>query len=129
MVTQFYFLKFQVYLKQFNNKFHMFNKNTISHIIATKFPLTLTSWAYGSAVFPQSSSSSINSNMIDLFLVVKDPFLFHTQNIKMNPNHYSGLSYLLGAEYIHLINKLIFPIHFNSHITIDGYKIKYGVVS
>jgi translocator assembly and maintenance protein 41 len=95
----------------------MFNKSIVANLIAHKFPETLASWAYGSAVFPQSSSSNSN-NMIDLFLVVKDPYTFHRENMKINSHHYSGLSYLFGPHYIELINNSVFPIHFNSHIAI-----------
>lgn len=110
----------------------MFNKGKIAQIVSKNFPEMITSWAYGSAVFPQSSSSNkVNSNlnMVDLFFVVKDPYVFHLLNFQKNPNHYSGLSYLLGPSYISLINGIVFPIHFNSHVEVQGIKMKYGVVS
>lgn len=109
----------------------MFNKNLITKIIATKFPPINLAWAYGSAVFPQSYTpvSNSNSNMIDIFFVVEDPLVFHSLNMKMNANHYSGLSYVFGPSYISLINSLIFPIHFNSHVSVNGLKMKYGVLS
>lgn len=56
--------------------------------------------------------------MIDLLMVVDDCRHFHIQNMKVNPQHYSGLSYYLGEPYVHLLNQHIFPIHFNSHIPI-----------
>lgn len=104
-----------------------FNKSLISGLIASHFPPVKAAWAYGSAVFPQSTSNN-PSNLIDLFLIVDSSYSFHSSNLKLNPSHYSGLSSLLGAPYIYTLNKLLFPIHFNSHIDIDGVKIKYGIV-
>ena len=96
----------------------MFKKEAIGRLFQKRFPPMTAAWAYGSAVFPQSpkQDAGSRSNMVDLFFVVKDPLEFHQLNMIKNPNHYSGLSYALGAPYIHLLNRCVFPIHFNSHI-------------
>ena len=106
----------------------MIQKQALQTIVAKHFPPVKLAWAYGSAVFAQSSTKSSN-NMVDLFLVVDNTHRFHQINLSRNSSHYSGLSYLLGASYISAINELVFPVHFNSHVRVDSTSIKYGVVS
>lgn len=42
--------------------------------------------------------------------------------------HYSGLSRLFGEAYVNLLNSYVFPIHFNAHLEVEGYTVKYGVM-
>ena len=62
-------------------------------------------------------------------MVVEDRDGWHQENIKKNGNHYGGLSYLLGSNFINFAQNALCPIHYNPFIMLDEYKIKYGVIS
>lgn len=84
---------------------------------------------YGSGVFSQGLAQRNSNTQIDLILGVKDPEKWHTKNIRANPSHYSGLKYL-GPSFVSLIqDKLGAGVYFNPFCTINGLKVKYGVVS
>lgn len=80
---------------------------------------------YGSGVFPQSSQPT--NNTIDLMLIVKDSHDFHSEMMKYKPTDYAGLPRWFGSGYLNLLNKNIFPAHFN-HVLIDQGKLKYAVI-
>jgi hypothetical protein len=39
--------------------------------------------------------------------------MFHKEMINYKPNDYSGLTRYIGANYQNMLNKYIFPAHFN----------------
>ena len=49
------------------------------------------SFAYGSGVFQQSGALNVKDNMTDFIFAVDDPVEWHSNNLEMNPNDYSGL--------------------------------------
>lgn len=98
-------------------------------------------FAYGSGVFTQLNNSAAatkdtkkSSNMIDFVFVVKDSFMFHTDNLKMNNSHYSFLKYL-GPYYISRFQDNIpAACYYNTLVPIkledsSVQLIKYGVIS
>jgi hypothetical protein len=62
-------------------------------------------------VFPQTSQN-IN-NTVDIITIVKNNRMFHEEMINYKPNDYSGLTRYIGANYQNMLNKYIFPAHFN----------------
>ena len=57
--------------------------------------------------------------MLDLIFVVENSHDWHTQNLKMNKNHYSGLSRLIGASFIKSLNQRLAPIHYNPFVKLE----------
>lgn len=104
------------------------SKQLVTEAVGKCLPRVKFAVAYGSAVFQQANVTQQSKRMIDLLLVVKSRHEFHLQNMQLNKTHYSGLSSWFGPRYIEWLNNWLFPIHFNSHIELDGYHVKYGVV-
>ena len=63
-----------------------------------------------------------------MIITVKDSNVFHQKNLRKNPYDYEGFSNFLGSDYLSILNKKVFPVHFN-HIKLEDNKIKYGIVS
>ena len=80
---------------------------------------------YGSGVFPQLAKPT--QNTVDLIMIVKNANSFHHKLMQVHSSDYAGLSRIVGASYVNIVNKLVFPIHFN-HIETEGTKIKYSIV-
>lgn len=82
---------------------------------------------YGSGVFPQTAKQS--KNTIDLLIVAKNSAAAHQYLLNSSEcrKDYTGLSRLLGLDYLNLLSNYIFPVHFN-HPVVQGTKIKYGIV-
>ena len=51
-------------------------------------------FAYGSGAFQQNNSLDQSKNMLDFIFVVNKPKLWHEQNLKVHPHHYSFLKRL-----------------------------------
>ncbi len=84
---------------------------------------------YGSGVFSQGLAQRNSNTQIDLILGVQDPEKWHAKNIEANPTHYSGLKYF-GPSFITFVqDKLGAGVYFNPFCSINGVKVKYGVVS
>ena len=84
-------------------------------------------YAYGSAVIPQKDNLG---KMIDLFFIVDDLEKFHSENMKLNENHYSNTSKFFGISQILNTNKLGTCVYYNPNIKLDeSLLIKYGVIS
>lgn len=47
--------------------------------------------------------------------------------IRYKPNDYSGLTKYLGSSYQNILNKYIFPAHFN-HVDVEQVKLKYAIL-
>ena len=80
---------------------------------------------YGSGVFPQLAKPT--KNTVDLIIIVKNANRFHQQMFGLHASDYAGLSKFFGPPYLDLINRFVFPAHFN-HIETQDIKIKYSVV-
>ncbi|XP_022081193.1 phosphatidate cytidylyltransferase, mitochondrial-like [Acanthaster planci] len=97
--------------------------------ILSNFPRDMTmAFAYGSGVFKQIGNRD-KDNMIDFIFVVGNATDWHEQNLRRNPDHYSGLR-LLGARNIASIQENIgASVYFNTLVRCEDRLIKYGVVS
>ncbi|KAK8119352.1 uncharacterized protein PG998_003978 [Apiospora kogelbergensis] len=110
-------------------------------------------FAYGSGVFPQSKKSkdaategqikSVHSKaplpvqkaqngepkMIDFIFGVTHTQHFHSLNINQHRDHYSSLASLGSGAVSFVQDRMGAGVYFNTHVTVDGLLIKYGVVS
>jgi hypothetical protein len=64
---------------------------------------------------------------VDVILLVKNSHDFHRDMHKYKPNDYGGLPRWIGPSYLHLLNKYVYPVHFN-HVQVANIKLKYAVV-
>lgn len=82
---------------------------------------------YGSALHPNNREKS---TMVDYILGVSDPEQWHSQNLKMNKNHYaSWMVHLGGAKLItQIADEIGVGVHFNPFVTWNDKMFKYGVV-
>lgn len=110
--------------------------NVIKDIAFDTFGISrpIISFAYGSAVFPQSHTKNIKQdNMLDIILVVENSREFHVQNLSTNQWHYSNLSYL-GADFLSQVQQNYGgKLYFNTDVSLkdnkDYTRLKYGVIS
>lgn len=95
-------------------------------------PTVEFAFAYGSGVFQQAGSLHISRNeapMVDYILGVKAPVLWHSENLKKNPRHYSSWLACFGGKAVSLIaDKIGAGVHFNAFVPWRGKMIKYGVI-
>ncbi|CAE6050828.1 unnamed protein product [Arabidopsis arenosa] len=82
---------------------------------------------YGSTLHPNNQDKS---KMVDYILGVSDPMQWHSQNLKMNSDHYaSWMVHLGGARLItNVADKVGVGVHFNPFVNWNDRKLKYGVV-
>ncbi|KAF3599902.1 hypothetical protein F2Q69_00034358 [Brassica cretica] len=82
---------------------------------------------YGSTLHPNNHNKS---KMVDYILGVSDPLQWHSQNLKMNSDHYaSWMVHLGGARLITKVaDKVGVGVHFNPFVSWNDRKLKYGVV-
>ncbi|KAB1227498.1 hypothetical protein CJ030_MR1G027437 [Morella rubra] len=82
---------------------------------------------YGSALHPNNLDKS---TMVDYILGVSNPEQWHSQNLKMNKNHYaSWLAHLGGAKLItEIADEIGVGVHFNPFVSWNNKMLKYGVV-
>ncbi|KAI4305365.1 hypothetical protein L6164_028736 [Bauhinia variegata] len=82
---------------------------------------------YGSSLHPNNQDKS---TMTDYILGVADPLQWHSENLKLNKNHYaSWMVHLGGARLItEVADDIGVGVHFNPFVTWNGKMFKYGVV-
>lgn len=91
------------------------------------FPDCSYAFAYGSAVFAQKDQAP--GKMVDLVFIVDDPFQWHSQNLEINPSHYSALKHL-GPKLISYIQENFgCGIYYNTFAEVHERVLKYGVMS
>jgi len=99
--------------------------------IVSRFPRNLSlAFAYGSGIFPQNDQVPPSSNMLDLILVVRDPYTWHKKNLAMNKQDYSMPMRLAGARRVtQVMENYGAKVYFNTNIRFEDRRIKYGVIS
>lgn len=82
---------------------------------------------YGSVLHPNNSDKS---SMVDYLLGVANPLQWHTENLKINRDHYaSWMVHLGGAKLItEVADEIGVGVHFNPFVTLKDKMFKYGVV-
>ncbi|KAL9453121.1 hypothetical protein AB3S75_008839 [Citrus x aurantiifolia] len=82
---------------------------------------------YGSSLHPNNKDKSA---MVDYVLGVSDPQQWHSENLKMNADHYAlWLRLLGGAKLItQVADEIGVGVHFNPFVTWNDRLLKYGVV-
>jgi hypothetical protein len=60
-------------------------------------------------------------------MIVNNSNNFHVDLHRYRPNDYAGLSRYLGSSYLNMVNKLVYPVHFN-HVQVNNTKVKYAVI-
>lgn len=103
-------------------------------------------FAYGSGVFTQSGAASASSThpaapaaiknmqqgsgkMIDFIFGVSYSQHWHSLNLGQHRDHYSGLGSLGSYVVSQVQDRFGAGVYFNTHITVNGTLIKYGVVN
>ncbi|MED6217597.1 hypothetical protein PIB30_019188 [Stylosanthes scabra] len=82
---------------------------------------------YGSSLHPNNHDKT---TMTDFILGVSDPKQWHSENLRLNKNHYaSWMVHLGGGRLItNVADRVGVGVHFNPFVTWDGKMYKYGVV-
>ncbi|KAK4840360.1 hypothetical protein QYF36_006862 [Acer negundo] len=82
---------------------------------------------YGSSLHPNNKDKSA---MVDYILGVSDPMQWHSENLKMNPDHYTTWLMLIGGAKLisQVADKIGVGVHFNPFVTWNDKMLKYGVV-
>lgn len=105
----------------------------LEEIVATFNSPIRYAFAYGSGVFEQQGSNSLDKNkkpMLDFIFAVSHPEHWHSINLAQNPSHYALHARLLGSDFVgRLQNWGPAAVWFNPFVPVSGVNIKYGVVS
>lgn len=105
----------------------------LSAKILTRFPKDFAfCFAYGSGVKKQAgyTEATIKETLIDLIFCVDDPLQWHTQNIAMNPSHYSFMRFLGPSVISKYQTNYGAKMYCNTLVPIDSNcMIKYGVIT
>eukprot|EP01039_Chlorochromonas_danica_P009310 gene9310-10276_t len=102
------------------------------------FPRVEFAFTYGSGAVQQGGYNykkhAAELPMLDLILVVEDSLSWHTENMRMNPSHYSSLL-PMNPSFVTSFQEFL-PAHFwfNAYVSIPtgpqaGRLMKYGVIS
>ncbi|GAB2250017.1 hypothetical protein Droror1_Dr00013376 [Drosera rotundifolia] len=82
---------------------------------------------YGSSLHPNNNDKT---RMIDYIIGVRDPVEWHSENLKLNSDHYaSWIRYLGGGKLTTLVADGVgVGVHFNPFVSWNDKTVKYGVV-
>lgn len=109
------------------------NVSKLHSRIISKFPGKFAyCFAYGSGVKQQKGygERTLQSTLIDLMFCVDDSQKWHTENLKTNPDHYSGLRVFGGPAQAYIQENYGAKVYCNTLIPLaKGCSIKYGVIS
>nr|CAD7424045.1 unnamed protein product [Timema monikensis] len=88
-------------------------------------------FAYGSGAIKQAGSNDLNTNMIDIIFTVETPDEWHSENIQINPKHYSWLRWLGHNAVANYQEHWGAKVYFNTLVPIEKENaiIKYGIIS
>lgn len=87
-------------------------------------------FSYGSGIFPQNAGESPTGNMLDFIFVVGDAKKWHTENLRMNRSHYSGIMRLARVDRIvDVMQNYGASVYYNTNIPMLDRNIKYGVIT
>jgi len=86
-------------------------------------------FAYGSGAFQQDNSKDKSKNMLDFIFVVDNPYIWHRENLKAHPNHYSFLKRFGPLTISRIQERYGAGVYFNTLVPMGDRIIKYGVVS
>eukprot|EP01147_Barroeca_monosierra_P011193 gene11193-3250_t len=93
-------------------------------------PVTKFAFAYGSAAFPQHNHIYNSRTMLDIIIAVEDAEAFHSQNIRVNPYHYSYAARMIGPKNIAAIQQSTGArIYYHPYVYLGDQLVKYGVIS
>mmetsp|Transcript_41880 Transcript_41880/g.133674 ORF Transcript_41880/g.133674 Transcript_41880/m.133674 type:complete len:211 (-) Transcript_41880:318-950(-) len=101
----------------------------VSRILG-QLPEVNHAFAYGSGIFPQGSGLPTPSkdDMTDYIFAVECPRAWHTQNMELNRDHYTGLARLGGGVAAVIAERIGVGVHFNTLVPWEDKVIKYGVI-
>ncbi|XP_049803210.1 phosphatidate cytidylyltransferase, mitochondrial [Schistocerca nitens] len=89
--------------------------------IVGMFPQNLSfAFAYGSGVMKQSGASRKSKNMIDLIFAVDSSSLWHAENIRRNPKHYSHLKWFGHNFVANFQEHWGARVYFNTLVPVEG---------
>ncbi|CAH9055436.1 unnamed protein product [Cuscuta epithymum] len=82
---------------------------------------------YGSILHPNKKDQN---SMVDYILGVADPLQWHTENLKVNRDHYASWLVRLGGSRLidYIANDIGVGVHFNPFVSWNKKTFKYGVV-
>lgn len=109
----------------------MIANETLKRIVQLNFSTCQISYvfAYGSGALPQLNNKP---KMLDMIFVVKNAERFHSENLKLNPSHYSSVCRQYGIQYTNFIHSIEPNVYFNHSIPVANgvgtQLIKYGVI-
>lgn len=89
-------------------------------------------FAYGSGVKRQDGydDAALKKTLIDLIVCVDDAEKFHTENVRVNPTHYSGIKAFGPSALACIQENFGARVYCNTLIPLaDGSAMKYGVIS
>lgn len=83
---------------------------------------------YGSSLHPNRGNAE--STMVDCILGVSDPQQWHSENLKLNNDHYASWMVILGGARLvtNVADHIGVGVHFNPFVSWNDKMFKYGVV-
>uniref|UniRef100_A0A5B7A674 Phosphatidate cytidylyltransferase, mitochondrial n=1 Tax=Davidia involucrata TaxID=16924 RepID=A0A5B7A674_DAVIN len=104
----------------------MENQNKLASLLKILPPVDFCC-VYGSALHPNNRDKS---SMVDYILGVSDPQQWHSDNLKMNRDHYASWMVHLGRAKLitEVADEIGVGVHFNPFVTWNDKMFKYGVV-